>query len=466
MLHRRGYTAAGYRDGCRRTGGVAHDLSVPDAAPATVGPNCTVNVILWDGVSVTADPPVNVNCDPVSVTLEIATLELPVFVTVTFFDAVALTFTFPKLTLEGFTDNVNPAAMPVPDSVMGAGELVASVTKVRFPFEAAAVLGLNCTLNVLDCPPFNVKGRVNPLVLKPVPVMFAADTFTLIVLGLLICTVWLFVRLVTTFPKLIFPGDTVKLDPTAVPDRLTLVMPPWELTSETLSLFVPAAVGANFTVSVKMSPGAITTGALMPLVEYTAVLALICESVRFAVPVFFSVVTAVAELPTFTLLKLRLAGVAVSFPTSTAVPTPVRLTVAFGAVGSSLAMVTLPVKFPAAFGEKLTFKVAVPPAGTTAGTLTPVTENVAPVAVTLEIFKSPAPELVSVNVLFATVFTVTLPKSWLAAEISKFGAKLPADPVRSTGSGTVGSPVKWSLPFTLPGLLPLNETVNLAFWPA
>jgi hypothetical protein len=88
-------------------------------------------------------------------------------------------------------------------------------------------------------------------------------------------------------------------------------------------------------------------------------------------------------------------------------------------VGSSLAIATVPVKFPAAFGEKLTFKVAVPPAGTTAGTLTPVIENVVPVALILEILKSPAPELVSVNVVFATVFTVTLPKSWLAAEISR-----------------------------------------------
>lgn len=416
-------------------------VRVPDADPATVGLNCTVSVMLWDGVSVTADPPVNANCAPLNVTLEIATLELPVLETVTFFDAVAVRFTFPKLRLEGLTDNVNPAAIPVPDSVMGAGEVVASVTKARLPLDAAAVLGLNCTLNVLDCPPFSVRGRFNPLVLKPVPVMFVADTLTLIVPGLVICTVWLFVRLVTTFPKLIFPGDTVRPDPTAVPDRLTLVMPPCELTSETLSLLVPVTVGANFTVSVKLLPGASTTGTLMPLVEYAAVPVLICESVRFAVPVFFSVVTAVAELPTFTLLKPRLAGVAVNFPTSTEVPTPVRLTVAFGVVGSSLAIATVPVKFPAALGEKLTFKVAVPPAGTTAGTLTPVTENVVPVALILEILKSPAPELVSVNVVFAMVFTVTLPKSWLAAETSNFGAELPADPVRSTGSGTVGSPV-------------------------
>ena len=143
--------------------------SVPTAAPAAVGPNCTVSVMLWDGVRVTADPPVNVNCAPVSVTLEIATLELPVFVTVTFFDAVAPTLTFPKLTLEGFTDNVNPAAMPVPDRVMGAGEVAASDTSVRLPLEAAAVLGANCTLNVLDCPAFSASGRFNPVVLKPVP---------------------------------------------------------------------------------------------------------------------------------------------------------------------------------------------------------------------------------------------------------------------------------------------------------
>lgn len=99
-------------------------------------------------------------------------------------DAVLLTVTFPKFTLEGFTDRLNPAAMPVPVSARADGELDALLASVRLPVETATVLGLNCTLKVVDCPAFNVSGRFNPEVLKPVPVMFALVMVTLMALGL------------------------------------------------------------------------------------------------------------------------------------------------------------------------------------------------------------------------------------------------------------------------------------------
>lgn len=48
---------------------------------------------------------------------------------------------------------------------------------------------------------------------------------------------------------------------------------------------------------------------------------------------------------------------------------PVRATVAVGVFGSSLETDTAPEKFPAVLGEKVRFRVMLPPAGTVAGVL-------------------------------------------------------------------------------------------------
>ena len=99
---------------------------------------------------VTADPLDNKNLAPVKAMLEIATLVLPELVTVTLRDAVVFAVTFPKLTLLGLTDSVNPAAMPAPLNVMVEGEFGALLASVRLPVEAPAALGLNSTLKVPD----------------------------------------------------------------------------------------------------------------------------------------------------------------------------------------------------------------------------------------------------------------------------------------------------------------------------
>ena len=105
---------------------------------------------------------------------------------------------------------------------------------------------------------------------------------------------------------------------------------------------VPEVVGLNFTVNATLSPGTRSTGAAIPVAENAAELVLICERVTLPVPVFLTVVTADAELPTFTLLKLRAAGETVKVPTASLVPTPVRVTVWFGLSGSSLVTATSP----------------------------------------------------------------------------------------------------------------------------
>ena len=119
---------------------------------------------------------------------------------------------------------------------------------------------------------------------------------------------------VTALPKLILPGDRVSADCETVPETVTLVMPPCALTMEMSPPLALVDVGLYFTVKVRASPGTTSTGVAIPEVENPDPLKLICERVTLPVPTFFKVVTAEAELPTCTLLKLRAAGVAVSFP--------------------------------------------------------------------------------------------------------------------------------------------------------
>lgn len=288
--------------------------SVPAVAAAVVGEYCTVKVMLCEGDRVTADPPDNDKFDPFKTALDMATLELPVFVSVTIREAVVPTFTFPKFTLRGFTARVKPGATPAPLNAMAEGGFEASLTRDKLPVEGPADLGSNFTLKIAVLPALNVIGSARPEELKPAPEILAAEIVTGTVPGLAICTVCVLATPVTALPKLIFAGDRVSPDCDTVPDTLTLVMPPWALTREISPLLVLVDVGLYFTVKIRLSPGTTSTGVAIPAVENPAPLRLICESVTLAVPTFFSVVTAEAVLPSFTLLKLRAAGVAISFP--------------------------------------------------------------------------------------------------------------------------------------------------------
>jgi hypothetical protein len=124
--------------------------TLPVAAPAAEGANCTASVMLWEGARVTADPPVNENLAPVKLMFEIATSELPEFMTMMLRDAVLLTVTLAKWTLVGFTERVSVAAIPVPLSATVEGGFAASLTNAKVPDKDPAALGLNCTLKLLD----------------------------------------------------------------------------------------------------------------------------------------------------------------------------------------------------------------------------------------------------------------------------------------------------------------------------
>jgi len=73
----------------------------PVTAPAVVGANVITRVAVWLGVSVVPLTPVALKPAPVAVTPEIITFEFPVFVSVTFTDALLPSLTLLKLKLDG-----------------------------------------------------------------------------------------------------------------------------------------------------------------------------------------------------------------------------------------------------------------------------------------------------------------------------------------------------------------------------
>ena len=116
-----------------------------------------------------APNPLVLNPAPVVVTLDIVTLELPLFVSVTFEEPLAPKFKFPKLTLVGLAPNSRVGATPVPLSEIANGEPGALLDSEIEPVTAPAELGENTALKEAVLPGVIVNGTVKPVVLKPPP---------------------------------------------------------------------------------------------------------------------------------------------------------------------------------------------------------------------------------------------------------------------------------------------------------
>jgi hypothetical protein len=124
------------------------------------------------------------------------------------------------------------------------------------------------------------------------------------------------------------------------------------LVMEMLPAAFPADTGANCAVNVAFCPAGIVNGSDRPLKlkpEPEAVAAVI---VTLAVPPFVSVIVCAALLPTATLPKATLAGLAVSCAC-----TPVPLSaIDIGEPGALLVIETLPLALPVAAGENFAVK--------------------------------------------------------------------------------------------------------------
>jgi hypothetical protein len=98
---------------------------------------------------------------------EIATLEFPVLVIVTFWVAEEVpVVTFPKLKLVGLMPRVSVAAIPVPLRPTEVGEVGALLTIEMLPDTVPTEVGRKATVIVVCCPAFTFRGSENPLTVK------------------------------------------------------------------------------------------------------------------------------------------------------------------------------------------------------------------------------------------------------------------------------------------------------------
>jgi len=111
-----------------------------------------------------------------------------------------------------------------------------------------------------------------------------------------------------------------------------------------LPLAAPLAVGEKSTVNVAFWPAAKVKGKDSPLKLNPVPLAVAAEIVRLDPPVLVSVSDKVVLLPTWTLPKLRLVGLAVSAACATPVPDSGRFTAELEALEEK---VMLPLELPA-----------------------------------------------------------------------------------------------------------------------
>ena len=100
-------------------------------------------------------------------------MDPPVLLNAADLELVSPTCTLPKLRLVGLAPRTPGADVPVPDKDTVRLGFVASLVTVRLPLALLADGGAKVTLNDLLVPAANVKGRLRPLMLKPVPLTVA-----------------------------------------------------------------------------------------------------------------------------------------------------------------------------------------------------------------------------------------------------------------------------------------------------
>ena len=124
------------------------------------------------------------------------------------------------------------------------------------------------------------------------------------------------------------------------------------LTSETLPVTLPVAVGAKSTLKEVLLSTPRVRGSESPLTLNSDPVTLAAEIVRLAEPVFFKTTGRALVVPTVTFPKLTLAGVTERNPTPGTVPFP-ESPIAVGELEAVLTSEMLPVTLPVVLGVKL-----------------------------------------------------------------------------------------------------------------
>jgi len=152
----------------------------------------------------------------------------------------------------------------VPLSGIVAGEPGALLVMVKLPLAPPVAVGENCTLNVFDCVGFNVSGRVNPLVLNPLPVALTWEIVNAAVPVLLSWTVWESVVPTATLPKLKLGGVMLNAACTPVPVTGMTALAPCVSKTVTFPLTFSPLVGLKLTVIDTACEGVRVTGGVIP----------------------------------------------------------------------------------------------------------------------------------------------------------------------------------------------------------
>ena len=259
--------------------------------------------------------PLELKPAPVALTLEIVTLAFPVFVRAMLSELVVPSFTFPKFKLVGLAPSSTLVATPVPPNAIVSGEVGALLTSVTDPETPPEVDGVKTVLNVAVFPGATVSGALNPEVLKPVPVTAACEIVRLalppfeteMVCELLLPT--------TTLPKAALDGAAAICACVPVPlNAIATGEPGVLLANEMLPLAPPAEDGVKLAESPTLWPALSVVGVDNPAMAKPEPETLAEEIVMLAVPEFVRVMDCDPLLPTATLPKLTLVGLAVSWP--------------------------------------------------------------------------------------------------------------------------------------------------------
>ena len=259
--------------------------------------------------------PLELKPAPVALAPEMVTFAFPLFVNATVSELVVPSFTFPKLNPVGLAPSSRLVATPVPPKGTVSGEFGALLTSATDPDTLPEVDGVKTALNVAVFPAATVNGALNPEVLKPAPVAAACEIVrlalppfeTVIVCELLLPT--------TTLPKAALDGAVAICACVPVPLKAIAMGEPGALLAiEMLPLAPPAEDGVKLAESPALWPGLRVVGVDNPVMTKPEPEELAEEIVMLAVPEFVRVMDCDPLLPTATLPKLTLVGLAVSFP--------------------------------------------------------------------------------------------------------------------------------------------------------
>ena len=218
-----------------------------------------------------------------------------------------------------------------------------------------------------------------------------------------------------------------------------------------LPVKLPAEAGANLTENEAEPLGAMVSGKVIPdkVNPFPEIVAWVM--LRSAVPGFRTVTLCDCELPTKTLPKLRLDGVALM---SGWTPVPLK-NIVDGEFEALLTMLIAPVAGPLVVGEKTAVSERVCPAERLALPLNPLTLNPAPLTATCETLTVVVPELVMVKGKEPEVPTRTLPNARLPV-LNEMEEVVVEDDAETPVPETEMLAEPWWCRATLTTMLPLN----------